>query len=358
MKVTTTPGYAASLRRQRCATAHGARGLWGQLSTSDAPLACFSWSASVYKAFRLLRVGQIATVFALALPVLLGACALATDVGVLYVDWVRLQKAADAAVLAGANYLPSNPGWAVDTANHYATLNGIAPGEIVSTQVAADQMSITMRLARPVPYYFARVLGLTRGGVSVRASAGVQAAGSGQGLLPIGIQYGTPLTTYQAVTLKQGPGSGYVAPGNWKPLAMGYNPSDDPGGSLYRNNIQYGYQSVIKINDLIYTEPGQLVGPTQQGITYRLDGGLNSDPSGTDTAHALNDLRIVEVPIVDFNGINGSSVVPVRGFAELWITGVSGSGDIYCEFIDQVTIGNKPSQGAPWYGALAVGLIG
>ena len=49
--------------------------------------------------------GQMAVVFALAAVTLCGVIALGADVGVLYYNWVQLQKAADAAALAGAQIL-------------------------------------------------------------------------------------------------------------------------------------------------------------------------------------------------------------------------------------------------------------
>ncbi len=53
--------------------------------------------------------GQMAVVMTFAIATLLGAMALGTDVAVMYFNWVQLQKAADAAALAGAVYLaPAN----------------------------------------------------------------------------------------------------------------------------------------------------------------------------------------------------------------------------------------------------------
>jgi hypothetical protein len=303
--------------------------------------------------------GQIGVLLTLVIATLLGAFALGADVAVFYFNWLQLQKAADAAVIAGANFLPSNPDLAKNTALQFASFNGIQQNEILSTQVAVDNMSIGMKVARTVPYYFAKVLGLTTGQISAYARAGIKASKSARGLVPIGIQYGTDFTTYQQVTIKLAPAQGMVGPGNWEPLALGYTPNADPGGANYRNNIEYGYQSIINLGDQVYTETGNLVGPTQQGINYRLNGGSTSDPTGTASDHTLSDPRIIEIPIVDFNGIKGNSSVPVLGFAELWITSVSGNGNITAEFIDQVSANNFPGDdpNTPQYGAFAVRLL-
>jgi uncharacterized membrane protein len=54
--------------------------------------------------------GQMMVVMTLAMVALLGAMAPGTDIGVLYYNWVQLQKGADAAALAGAGqYGPQTP---------------------------------------------------------------------------------------------------------------------------------------------------------------------------------------------------------------------------------------------------------
>ena len=78
----------------------------------------------------------MAVVMTLAIGALIGAMALSTDVGLLYYNWGLLQKAADSAVLAGANYLPSDPAGAILSANSFASQNGIQPSEVSSTVVA------------------------------------------------------------------------------------------------------------------------------------------------------------------------------------------------------------------------------
>ena len=75
---------------------------------------------------------QISVLFALAATALVGVMALGADVGVLYYNWGQLQKAADAAALAGAGYLPNDTTTATSTATTYATKNGVLAAEIVS----------------------------------------------------------------------------------------------------------------------------------------------------------------------------------------------------------------------------------
>ena len=51
------------------------------------------------------RKGQIAVLMTLVIATLVGVMSLGADVGVMYYNWVQLQKGADAAAVAGASYL-------------------------------------------------------------------------------------------------------------------------------------------------------------------------------------------------------------------------------------------------------------
>jgi Flp pilus assembly protein TadG len=290
---------------------------------------------------------QIVVIMALASATLIGAIALSTDIGLLYYNWGLLQKAADAAVLAGANYLPSDAAGAVSAANSFASQNGIAPSELNSTTVAADQMSITIQLRRTVPYYFARVVGLSSGLVTARATAGLVGAGAVNSMLPIGIDSRTTYTYGQSISLM----TGQYGPGNWGPLSLG-----GTGASNFASNIQFGYSGEISVGQLIPTETGQKTGPMQAAFNARLAAGADSDPSGTFVNHTITDPRVVTVPMINYASVGGTSQVPVLGFAELWLVGIDSHETISTYFIKQVT-GGTPSSSAPIYGAWAAVLI-
>jgi hypothetical protein len=290
---------------------------------------------------------QIVVIMALASATLIGAIALCTDVGLLYYNWGLLQKVADAAVLAGANYLPDDAAGAVSAANSFASQNGIAAGEVNSTTVAADHMSITVQLKRTVPYYFARVVGLSSGLVTAQATAGLEGAGAVNGMVPIGIDSRTTYTYGQSISLM----TGQYGPGNWGPLALG-----GTGASNFASNIQFGYSGEISVGQLITTETGQMVGPTRSAFNARLAAGADSYPSGTFANHTITDPRVVTVPMINYASVGGTSQVPVLGFAELWLVGMDSHETIFTYFIKQVT-GSTPSASAPIYGAWAAVLI-
>src|SRR5712691_12464036 len=137
--------------------------------------------------------GQMAVVMTFAIATLLGAMALGTDVAVMYFNWVQLQKAADAAALAGANYLAStntfdstqvasgcgtysdDPKKAACT---YAVKNGMNVSEVTVNEpgqnlpASAPTPNIQVALSRTnLPYFFGRVIGLNTYSVAARATA-------------------------------------------------------------------------------------------------------------------------------------------------------------------------------------------
>jgi hypothetical protein len=116
-------------------------------------------------------------ILSLAIPVLAGAAAISTVIAHLYSDLAQAQKAANAAVVAGARFLPASPDSAVRTAKSCATLNGIRPDEILSTEIGPDHLSITISISRSVPYVFSKVFRLGEGELGIVATARVSLVG-------------------------------------------------------------------------------------------------------------------------------------------------------------------------------------
>ncbi len=72
--------------------------------------------------------GQALVLFVLLSLVLIGSVAIVTDVSWLWYGNQRMQRAADAAALAGAIYLPGSPSQAYQAAREEATKNGFTSG--------------------------------------------------------------------------------------------------------------------------------------------------------------------------------------------------------------------------------------
>jgi hypothetical protein len=132
------------------------------------------------------RFVRKATAILLAVTVLLGGIVIDNVCATyyFYVNWMRLQKAADVATEAGLNYLPKNDSLARTTTMRYAEMNGVKPGEIVSTVVSSDKLSITIRLKRSIPFYLsAAALGLHDRAIRVTGTARLHAKPTRPGLL-------------------------------------------------------------------------------------------------------------------------------------------------------------------------------
>lgn len=290
--------------------------------------------------------GQIMVIMALALPGLLGAMALCIDVWNLYSNWVHMQIAADAAVLAGATYLRPNDASTESTADPvartYAQNNGVQSSEITSITFAPDQTWIRMTVTRTVPFYFGRVLGLTTTPVNVAARATIQGGtGCGPGCLsPVGVPKGVPAIG-TTVTLKAGTGSPSAwGSGNWAPLDLDIPLGSIGGGAkLFKNNILQGYQGTANTGDWVPTETGIMSGPTKSGFTTLINEGLASFPGDTSSSFSPSDPRLITVPVVDLANVKLAGVsqqLQIVGFVEVWVDSVTATGDVTVTFVTSV----------------------
>ena len=119
--------------------------------------------------------GQALVLFALSLALLLGFTAIAIDVGLILHRRTDLQKAADAAALAGAQELPSGAtALAKQRAMEWAAKNGYTSGGFtvsVTTPYQGDEAKIEVKISGSEPALFARALGKESFPVKARAVA-------------------------------------------------------------------------------------------------------------------------------------------------------------------------------------------
>jgi Putative Flp pilus-assembly TadE/G-like len=306
--------------------------------------------------------GQIAAIMMIIMPVLLGIIGLGADIGVLYYNWGALQKAADSAALAGASQLTgdtvtTNNSAVISTGTQYAKYNGITwTNDTILVSPAADDRSVSVYVSRQVPYYFLQLIGLKKGKVTAKATAGVLPTTGVCGAAPFGLPCKQNCAGNGCYGQKALPGQGDATcggaytfntsnlsagaqiqlksdqsvtgvPGNWDPLAIGGS-----GASTYRSNVGHGEGQVLNAGDILPTETGNIVGATAQGFTDR---GLNLPNSTVSQVPATgypsplspSDPHIVVVPLVDFTaaGKNGKTSVPVLDFVTLYVTGLVGN---------------------------------
>jgi Flp pilus assembly protein TadG len=145
---------------------------------------------------RSVRRGSVVFLLALSMVVLCGFCALGVDYGRAVLVRNQLQRACDAAALAGARYLPDNPEDAKDSAVAYAWMNNKTEVKKAEIELFNDNMHIRVRSTQNIRYLFAPVMKILSGSISARATAAVQQQSNFMSPLsgPIGI---TP-STYEA----------------------------------------------------------------------------------------------------------------------------------------------------------------
>jgi hypothetical protein len=123
----------------------------------------------------------------LFLVVLMGCAALTLDVGSWFREQRQAQATADAAALAGAQALPTNPTAGVNLAQQYADANGggVAGADITLRTDFEPNDTVTVNVKRTAPSFFASVLSF--GNVTVRAKASARAGTPSQvwGAAPI-----------------------------------------------------------------------------------------------------------------------------------------------------------------------------
>ena len=314
--------------------------------------------------------GQMMVLYAGALAfALAGAVALCTDVAIMYVNWENLQKAADAAVLAGANYLPDDTATAISTANTWSVNNNsIQASEIVSGPTVSNKnRDISITLRRTVPYNFGKVLGMTSADVQVTATAEAQNVGgtNSNHLIPVGFQCANAKCVNPGDNLvlpgeKGGPPStNKVSPGNWGLLQFPDNQKYTGNG--FNTTLANGYQGTAPI--LIGTSSGVSSNTgndvnklTQPGLGTRYTSGTLTMPLPSPmTSGNFADPRIVEIPMVDSWG-SGTKVEDITGF----ITAIlipDGSGTFYAQVVN-ISLGSQIGDpNAPNTGTFAIVLV-
>lgn len=272
---------------------------------------------SLYKSEK----GTVAILLAIAMVVLAGFTALVTDAGLLFINHGKLENGLDSAVLAGAQALPADPEGALDAAREYAELNGMQSGEY-TFNISSDNHSISGDATRRVGMFFARALGVDGASVQASSRASVSPIAAVIGIVPFGVldydfEFG------DEVVLKEGAGDNQYA-GWFGALRLGGN-----GASVYESNIKYGYDGEIKIGDVIPIESGNMSGPTQKGIEYRINQ-CHHSPSCTIDCFQEGCPRILTVPIVCIEEINpGTHVFSVRvlGFGAFLVDEYVGHGN-------------------------------
>jgi Putative Flp pilus-assembly TadE/G-like len=116
------------------------------------------------------QVGQIVVIFALMLTVVIGLVGIAIDTTYAWRESLRVQRAADAAALAGVVYMPSDFGTASSSALAESKMNGMTNDGTITivtpAQVLSDPRELRVTITTQVPTFFSRIFGINSWAVS------------------------------------------------------------------------------------------------------------------------------------------------------------------------------------------------
>ncbi|MBK5241509.1 pilus assembly protein TadG-related protein [Clostridium sp.] len=272
--------------------------------------------------------GNVAIILCLVFTALLGFTAYVVDIGLIYVEKVKLSNAIDSAVLAASLELPADPIKAKDVATEYIEKNNVDPSK-VSITISADNKSIEMVGIKTVDHFFAPVFGIDSSDVNAITKAIIAPVKSVKGgVRPFAVEI-FDFSYGDVVTLKEGGGDGYH--GNYGAVALG-----GTGTNVFRTNALYGYSGIITVGDRIDTEPGNMAGATNEIKNY-----INSESSSFND-FKRNSIRLWTMPLVDTLMVDGREDILVVGFGEFYVENIqknSGKTEIEGRFIRYVTTG-------------------
>ncbi|MCZ8521588.1 MULTISPECIES: Tad domain-containing protein [Paenibacillus] len=290
--------------------------------------------------------GSALVLVALALSVLLGATGLVIDGGTVYVQKSRLQKAANAAVLSGAQELTESEA-KVNEVVRTVLRRHEEEGQLTSSRIELGRR-VSVSLHRDVPLGFSRLFGRETAPVEVTAAAEIRTMGEAAGAAPLGIDEAIPLEFGRQYRLKVDQTE--VSSGNFGILALGGS-----GAATYEDNLKYGYKQVLKVGDIIDTQTGNIAGKTQSGVNER----INRCPYPDGDYSHRDCSRIILIPVYQpyQPSSNQLKYVKITGFAYFYIAKPMNAKDTYIDgiFIERTGTGTARPE-AVFKGAYAIRL--
>ena len=347
------------------------------------------------------QAGSVAVFVALSMIVLAGFATLAVDYGFLEYKRSQLQNAADAAALAGANVLVqygSNQEPVIDTAIRYGQANlddadgkdvAIRNSDVTFPNAVTVQSKVgrTTERGNPVDMFLGRILGWNTQDIAATGRAALFCSKSSKCLKPwsppakftwndkcdgdktyynngqLDAQSTCEMNSVEVqgydnsdvgaqIVLKFGDPSDTVTPGHYQPVDYPALGSGNPvsGGDPYRDNIAGctgSNSSAVKAGDELQVEPGDMVGPTKQGLAALLakdpDASWDADTNsvvGSSYADALDSPRVALIPFYDprYPQASGRNTIKVYQLGAVFIEGVTGNGEVTGRFVKSMAV--------------------
>ncbi|PLS06926.1 TadE/TadG family type IV pilus assembly protein [Neobacillus cucumis] len=274
--------------------------------------------------------GAAIVIAAIFMVALLCFTALAIDGGRVYLEKAKLQKALDAAVLAGAQGLRISDSQARSIANDVSEKNGYTESNI---SITSDSIKATKQIIATkqvtVPMTFAKVIGFSNVTVGASAKAMIAPLKKAGGIAPIAIE---KKDVPSATIINCGASNPGSQSGNCGYLRIDGTGATDLGEAI-KNGLTY------EVGTPVTTETGQNTGPVGSAIDFL----INSDAAkpncqSPDTAdHSCK--RVITIVVIDtWDGVKGHDNVNVIGFASYWIDKYEDK-KLYGKFIKMVSPG-------------------
>jgi hypothetical protein len=275
--------------------------------------------------------GGVLAFVAIFMVVLLGITAIVIDGGRLYTEKSKLQKALDAAVLAGAQGLRTSKTSASEIAIEISEKNNF---KVLDGEITFPSNSIKATKQVIVPMTFAKVIGINNTTISATATAKVAPLTKASGIAPIVIQKNN---IPDATILNCG----------------STNPGDLQGNCGYLKSTEGNLRDALlngatyEVGKTVFTDPGGSVGQVEQAIDG-VDGIIAKDATkphcqSPDTADNTC-ARVITVVViddwvdVDGKNVTGKSEIKVAGFASYWIDRYEDK-KLYGKFIKMIAPG-------------------
>jgi len=271
--------------------------------------------------------GAALVIVAISMVALLGFTALTIDGGRLYSEKSKLQKALDAAVLAGAQGIRTNENQAKTIAREVSQKNGYSLTKNEELTVVGNEIKAEKEVS--VQLTFAKALGMSETIVSAKAKARLEPIKKADGITPIAIQISDVPNKTIINCGDKNPGENH---GNCGYLRIDGSGAKDLGEAI-KNGLTY------EIGQPVSTEPGHNTGQVGDAIEFL----IKSDESKSycRSASTANNSckRVINIVVIEtWEGINGQKPVTPIGFASYWIDKYEDK-KLYGEFIKMVSPG-------------------
>jgi len=265
--------------------------------------------------------GAVAIIMAVAMVVLLGFAALATDIGLVNVQRSRLQTACDAAAMAAVRKLPGSPTEATATAKEYVVKNGFAQNDITVTFENSNQ-KIIITGSKQMATLFGSVLGrnqLNYTCTSAAASSGTSLGAAFNYLIYSGNTYPAQLPLYNSFSVRLNNVLTFTGLTNWVYGSVHSNYNLDANTS---NIVGIGEAvGTVTGNNIVYKVPGQ-------GLVPMPDFSMYKDQIKAE-AIAAGQYYSGNFSITNKSSVNVTAPLYVEGNANLTGISFSGKGTIY-----------------------------